>query len=140
MLGYLEEGRKRGLKLAVASNSGDDHVNRHLTRLGLRAFFDVIACREDIATGKPSPEIYHLVVRKLGLSPHQAVAFEDSRPGTVAARTAGVWTVAVPNPSTHHHDFSAAHLVVPSLAEFPLQDLLDRFSAAGGSGDQSGSS
>jgi len=137
VLGCLEEGRRRGLKVAVASNSGHDHVGRHLTRLGLRPFFDFIACREDIATGKPAPEIYHLVVRMLGLAPPEAIAFEDSRAGTVAARTAGVWTVAVPNPSTRHHDFSAAHLVVPSLADRPLTDLLDRFAAAAG-GDQSG--
>ena len=128
VLGYLEEGRRRGLKLAVASNSGHDHVERHLTRLGLRPFFDTLACREDVAAGKPAPEIYQLAVRKLGLAPHEAVAFEDSRAGTVAARTAGLWTVAVPNPSTHHHDFSAAHLVVRTLADQPLKDLLDRFS------------
>ena len=127
MLGYLEEGRRRGLKLAVASNSGHDHVERHLTRLGLHPFFDIIACREDVATGKPAPEIYELVVRTLGLAQHEAVAFEDSRAGTVAARTAGVWTVAVPNPSTHQHNFSAAHLVVTSLAAQPLAALIDRF-------------
>jgi beta-phosphoglucomutase-like phosphatase (HAD superfamily) len=69
-------------------------------------------------------------VRTLGLAQHEAVAFEDSRAGTVAARTAGLWTVAVPNPSTQHHDFSAAHLVVPSLADQRLTTLLDRFSTA----------
>jgi HAD superfamily hydrolase (TIGR01509 family) len=129
VLAYLEEGRRRGLKLAVASNSGHNHVERHLTRLGLHPFFDFIACREDIAAGKPAPEIYQLVTRKLALAPAEAVAFEDSRAGTVAARNAGVWTVAVPNPSTRHHDFSAAHRVVPSLADQPLADLLERFSA-----------
>jgi HAD superfamily hydrolase (TIGR01509 family) len=124
----LEEGRRRGLKLAVASNSGHDHVERHLVRLGLRPFFDVICCREDVAAGKPAPEIYDLAVRVLDLQPHEAIAFEDSCAGTAAARAAGVWTVAVPNRSTHRHDFSAAHLVVPSLASQPLDDLLIRFS------------
>ncbi len=126
----LEEGRRRGLRLAVASNSSHDHVERHLTRLGLRSVFDFIACREDVAAAKPAPEIYHLVVRQLGLAPHEAVAFEDSGAGTRAARSAGLWTVAVPNPSTHGHDFSAAHLVVASLADPPLEQLLARLAAA----------
>jgi HAD superfamily hydrolase (TIGR01509 family) len=131
VLDCLEEGRRRGLKLAVASSSSHDHVERHLTRLGLRPIFDLIGCREDVSAPKPAPEIYHLVVRQLGLAPHEVLAFEDSSAGTLAARSAGVWTVAVPNPSTHRHDLSAAHLVVSSLAGQPLKELLDRFSTAG---------
>jgi HAD superfamily hydrolase (TIGR01509 family) len=130
VLCYLKEGRRRGLKLAVASNSRHDHVDRHLRRLGLRQFFDLTCCREDVAVGKPAPEIYHVTVRALGLAPHEIIAFEDSSAGAVAARSAGVWTVAVPNPSTHRHDLSAAHLVVASLADQSLDDLLDRFSGA----------
>jgi HAD superfamily hydrolase (TIGR01509 family) len=130
VLAYLEEGRRRGLKLAMASNSGHDHVDRHLMRLGLRPFFDLTCCREDVTVAKPAPEIYHVTVRALGLGPHEIIAFEDSSAGTVAARSAGVWTVAVPNPSTRHHDFSAAHLVVASLADQPLDDFLLRYSGA----------
>jgi HAD superfamily hydrolase (TIGR01509 family) len=127
----LEAGRRCSLKLAVASNSGHEHVKRHLLRLGLLQFFDLICCREDVSSGKPAPEIYRLAVRRLNLVSCEAIAFEDSSAGTVAARAAGVWTVAVPNRSTQHHDFAAAHLVVPSLAAQPLDDLLVRFSATG---------
>ncbi len=127
VLSGLREARARGLKLAVASNSSHEHVDRHLTRLGLRPLFDLACCREDVAAGKPAPDLYHLVIRRLGLVPPEAIAFEDSTAGTLAARAAGLWTVAVPNPSTHHHDFSAAHLVLPSLADMPLAQLLARF-------------
>jgi HAD superfamily hydrolase (TIGR01509 family) len=127
VLAGLREARARGLKLAVASNSSHEHVDRHLTRLGLRQLFDLACCREDVAAGKPAPDLYHLVIRCLGLVPPEAIAFEDSTAGTLAARAAGLWTVAVPNPSTHHHDFSAAHLVLPSLADMPLAQLLARF-------------
>ena len=131
VLACLQEARARGLKLAVASNSGHEHVDRHLTRLGLRQLFDLAGCREDVAAGKPAPDLYHLVMRRLDVAPPEAVAFEDSTAGTLAARAAGLWTVAVPNPSTHQHDFSAAHLVLPSLADVPLVQLFDRFAAAG---------
>jgi HAD superfamily hydrolase (TIGR01509 family) len=132
VLAYLQEARTRGLKLGVASNSSHEHVERHLTRLGLRQFFDLACCREDVAVGKPAPDLYYRVIRHFGMAPREGVAFEDSTAGILAARAAGLWTVAVPNPSTHHHDFSAAHLVLPSLAETPLAQLLDRFVAAGG--------
>ncbi len=130
VLACLEAARARGLKLAVASNSSHEHVDRHLTRLGLRAFFDLTGCREDVTVGKPAPDLYFWVIRKLGVAPAEAIAFEDSTAGTLAARAAGLWTIAVPNPSTHRHDHSAAHLVLASLADRSLAQLLDRFSAA----------
>jgi beta-phosphoglucomutase-like phosphatase (HAD superfamily) len=102
-------------------------VDGHLTRLGLLDLFDLIRCRDDVQRTKPEPDLYLATLAHFGCAPTGAIAFEDSAPGTVAARTAGLWTVAVPNPSTHRHDFSAAHLVVQSLAAQPLDALLDRF-------------
>ena len=75
VLAGLQEARTRGLKLAVASNSSHEHVDRHLTRLGLRALFDLACCREDVAAGKPAPDLYHLVIRRLGDDP-KAFPFE----------------------------------------------------------------
>jgi HAD superfamily hydrolase (TIGR01509 family) len=130
VLACLQEARARGLKLGVASNSSHRHVDGHLTRLGLRALFDLTCCRDDNLAVKPAPDLYLEVTRQLGVTPGEAIAFEDSTAGTLAARRAGLWVVAVPNPSTHEHDFSAAHLVVPSLAEVSLTPLLDRFGSA----------
>jgi len=131
VLACLQEAGARGLKLGMASNSGHEHVDRHLTRLGLRTRFDLICCREDVAAGKPAPDLYLRAIRQFGIAPSEAVAFEDSAAGTAAARAAGLWTVAVPNPSTHLHDLSAAHVVLASLEDLPLAQLLDRFGGAG---------
>jgi HAD superfamily hydrolase (TIGR01509 family) len=127
VLDYLNGAKSRGLKLGVASNSSHRHVDGHLTRLSLIDFFDLIRCRDDVQRTKPEPDLYLAALAHFGCAPTEAIAFEDSAPGTVAARTAGVWTVAVPNPSTHQHNFSAAHLVVTSLAAQPLAALIDRF-------------
>jgi HAD superfamily hydrolase (TIGR01509 family) len=126
---YLEGARPEGIKLAVASNSSHRHVDGHLARLGLIGFFDLIRCRDDVKQSKPAPDLYISVLDHFGFAPAEAVAFEDSAPGTLAARSAGIWTVAVPNPSTRRHDFSAAHIVVPSLADRPLAELLSRFTS-----------
>ncbi len=132
VLTCLHEAGARGLKLGVASNSGHEHVDRHLTRLGLRARFDLICCREDVAAGKPAPDLYLRAIRQFGIAPSEAIAFEDSTAGTLSARAAGLWTVAVPNPSTGQHDLGAAHVVLASLADLPLAQLLDRFGETGG--------
>lgn len=132
VLDCLQEARARGMKLGVASNSSHRHVDGHLTRLGLLSRFDITCCREDVATGKPAPDLYLAVLRHFGMTPSEAIAFEDSTAGTQAARHASLWVVAVPNPSTHEHDFAAAHLVLTSMADMPLARLVERFSSGNG--------
>jgi HAD superfamily hydrolase (TIGR01509 family) len=127
VVALLHEARAAGLRLGVASNSGHPHVEGQLGRLGLAPYFEFFACREDAPSPKPAPDLYQLVLTRFGLSGPQAVAFEDSHTGATAAKRAGLWTVAVPNISTAHHDFSPADLLVASLAEVKLPDLMVRF-------------
>jgi putative hydrolase of the HAD superfamily len=127
----LAAGRAQGLKLGVASSSSHRHVDGHLERLGLFARFDCVRCRDDVARTKPAPDLYVAVIARLGCPPAEVIAFEDSTPGVQAAKAAGLWVVAVPNPSTLDHDLGAADLVVPSLAAVSLADLLGRFADAG---------
>jgi HAD superfamily hydrolase (TIGR01509 family) len=122
----LEAGRAAGLRLGVASNSRHPHVEGHLQRLGLRGYFEFFACREDVPSPKPEPDVYRLVLAHFGLRGHEAIAFEDSQTGILAATRAGLHTVAVPGPSTLHHDFAQATMRVASLADVALPDLLAR--------------
>ena len=69
-------------------------------------------------------------MNRFGLRGHEAIAFEDSHTGTLAAKRAQLWAVAVPGPSTLHHDFAHADVQVASLATLTLADLIRRFSAA----------
>ena len=77
--------------------------------------------------GKPEPDLYQAVIDKFGLKGSEAIAFEDSEHGALAAKRAGLWCVAVPGPSSVHHDFSHADLILPSLADCALSDLLEKF-------------
>ncbi len=123
----LEAARSAKLRLGVASNSGHPHVEGHLRRLGLHDYFEFFACREDVASPKPEPDLYKLVLNQFGLRGLEAIAFEDSRTGALAAKRAGLWCVAVPNPSTAHHDFTPVDLQLPSLAAGNLAELTARF-------------
>ena len=89
--------------------------------------FDFIACRGDTPSPKPEPDLYKLVLNRFGLRGHEAIAFEDSHTGSLAAKRAHLWTVAVPNESTAHHDFAHADLQVSSLAEVTVAGLVEKF-------------
>ena len=127
VVALLEGARQRGLRVGLASNSGRSWCDPHLTRLGLRDHFEFLACREDAPSPKPEPDLYKLVLNQFGLRGHEAIAFEDSHTGSLAAKRANLWVVAAPNESTAHHDFAPADLRVKSLAEVTLENLMTRF-------------
>jgi HAD superfamily hydrolase (TIGR01509 family) len=127
VVALLDAARTRGLRIGIASNSPHDWVEPHLARIGLRDRFEFLACRGDTPSPKPEPDLYKLVLNRFGLRGHEAIAFEDSQTGTLAAKRANLWMVAVPGRSTGHHDFSAADLRVGSLADVTLEQLVARF-------------
>ncbi len=124
VLDYLEAARAMGLKLAVASSSSRSWVEGHLARVGLLEHFTVIRTKEDVPRTKPDPALFLRAAEDLGVSPQQAIVLEDSLNGVRAAKTAGAFTVAVPNPLTRHLDLSQADLVLTSLDDLPLWELL----------------
>jgi HAD superfamily hydrolase (TIGR01509 family) len=127
VLALLDAARAADIRVGLASNSHHEWVDGHLTRLGLFERFEFIACREDAHSPKPEPDLYRLALNRFGLRGHEAIAFEDSHAGSLAAKRANLWVVAAPNESTAHHDFSHVDLRVTSLAEVTLDSLIDRF-------------
>ena len=121
---YLENAHRLGLKIGLASSSSCDWVVGHLERLELISYFDAIAASDDVARTKPDPALYRTAVEWLGVAPHEAVAFEDSRNGLLAAKRAGLHCVVVPNALTHQLDLEDADIRLESLAAMPLADLL----------------
>ena len=134
---YLRHARERGLRVGLASSSGGDYVRGHLRRLELFDYFQVTKCFEDTALHKPDPEPYLAVLDALGVLPEQAVASEDSPNGVAAARAAGIFCVAVPNPVTQCMSLAQADLCLTSLAEKSLDALLAHACApAAGDGER----
>ncbi len=127
VLALLDAAREKKLPVGLASNSRHDHCEPHLARLGLLAHFAFLACREDVPSPKPEPDLYKLVLNRFGLRGHEALAFEDSHTGSIAAKRANLWTVVAPGPATAHHDFAHADLRVASLADVTLDALIARF-------------
>lgn len=126
--GMLAEAEAMGLNLAVVSNSSRGWVDGHLTRLGLRSRFDSLLCADDVGQLKPDPALYHATLDALGIRADQAIAFEDSPRGVRAAKRAGLYCVAVPNPVTRRLSLAEADAKWTSLGEMPLQRLLSSMS------------
>jgi putative hydrolase of the HAD superfamily len=124
---YLAEAESRGLTTAIVSSSTSEWITRHLRRLDRLNGWDVIMAADgDAERAKPRPTLYLDALDALGLNPGEAIAFEDSLNGVHAAKAAGLFCVAVPNPITATFALDDADLVLESFEELPLAELLDR--------------
>jgi HAD superfamily hydrolase (TIGR01509 family) len=123
---YLKSARRLGLKTAVASSSSHSWVAGHLSRLGLLDYFDCLRTKDDVTLTKPSPELYLAAMSALGVTAGECLVFEDSPNGVLAAHRAGARCVAVPTAITESLPLDLADLRVSSLAEMPLEALLEK--------------
>lgn len=118
-LPVLLDGLARsGLPSAVASSTAYAEVDRRLVQVGIRERFAAIAGGDEVARGKPSPDLFLLAAERLGANPEGCVVLEDSGPGIMAAVAAGMTAIMVPDliePTPEIRARTAA--VVPSLAE-----------------------
>ena len=122
----IAEAESMGLKLAVASSSSRQWVAGHLDRHGLTHHFGALRTRTDPDVGvqKPDPAVYLAALRALGVAAQEAIALEDSILGVQAARTAGIFTVAIPNDVTRRMGDAGADLTLHSLADITLADII----------------
>jgi beta-phosphoglucomutase-like phosphatase (HAD superfamily) len=116
----IGEARDAGVALAIATTTSPDNVTALLDASlapGSAAWFAAIGAGDVVPKKKPAPDIYLHVLERLDVSPDEAVAFEDSRNGLLAAVAAGLRTVVTPGLYTEGGDFSGAWAVVSELGE-----------------------
>ncbi|MFI5335768.1 MAG: HAD family hydrolase [Opitutales bacterium] len=83
--------------LSVASGGPRQIVQRTLERMGLAPLFPVLVTPEDVAHGKPAPDMFLLAAQRMGVEPGRCLVFEDAEPGIRAAEAAGMRWVHVPS-------------------------------------------
>jgi beta-phosphoglucomutase-like phosphatase (HAD superfamily) len=116
----LQEARRQGVRLAIATTSAKDNVMPLLeTLLGPESptWFECIAAGDMVPVKKPAPDIYHLVLSAMALDPSRCLVFEDSQQGLEAATAAGLTTVVTVNDYTRKQAFPTAALVISHLGE-----------------------
>jgi HAD superfamily hydrolase (TIGR01509 family) len=128
VLDYLQAARRSHLQVAIASSSPHAWVDTHAKRLGILDYFDQVICADDVGIGrtKPHPDLFLLALRRLQLQKNEVIVFEDSPNGVRAATSAGLFVVAVPNPVTSLLSIDGADLILTSLSDLPLHELLDK--------------
>jgi len=119
----VSTAKARGLKLAIASSSTQEWVTHHLRRFDLLNPFDAVCTRDYVSAVKPDPALYLLALEKLAVTADEAIAFEDSPPGILAAKRAGLFCIAVPNSLTKNLSLDHADRRLSSLEEFDLDNV-----------------
>ena len=103
--------------LALASSSNREVFETVLDLAGLSACFRATVSSEEVARGKPAPDVYLEAARRLGVAPERCAAVEDSHSGIRSAESAGMRVVAIPNASYPPDDEALA------LADVTLESL-----------------
>ena len=113
---------RSGLRLAIASSSPARLIDAVCARLNLD--IEIRCSALDEANGKPAPDVYLAAARRLQISPARCLAVEDSPAGVLAAKSAGMTCLAVPDPLlTGDPRYRRADLVLSSLTELDRQTL-----------------
>jgi len=126
---YLAAARQHGLRRAIVSSSSSRWVEMHLERLEEAVGWDAICTADgDPTRAKPAPTLYLEALEQLDVTAGEAVAFEDSPNGVLAAKAAGVFCIAVPNEVTRDLGLAeaGADIVLDSLADLPPETLFRR--------------
>ena len=127
---YLDDAERLGLRIGLASSGTRDWAEGHLRRFELYHRFHASRCAGEVPQTKPAPDLYEAVLRDLGTPPERAIALEDSPNGVHAAKTAGLFTVAVPNAVATGLNFDGVDLRLNRLTDLSLKTLLDRAAQA----------
>ncbi|WP_181350806.1 HAD family phosphatase [Thalassobacillus sp. CUG 92003] len=128
---YIKQARDMGLAVCIASSSPRSWIEWHLDMIGMSGWFDVISCADDVSEVKPNPAVYQNVLVQLNLGAEEALVFEDSPNGSLAAINAGIQCVVVPNDTTRHLTFSDRTLLtLQSKQDMSLPEVLAHIKTA----------
>jgi len=108
--------RERGLAVAVASSSTRARLDRTLVRAGLADAFAVTVAGDEIARGKPAPDMFLAAAERLGADPARCAVIEDSPPGVAAGLAAGMHTVGIARVPADAAGLGDAHVVLDRLS------------------------
>jgi beta-phosphoglucomutase len=111
-----------GIRMAIASSTTIENIRLIVGSLGIARYFQAVITGHDVTEGKPSPQVFLLAARRLGAEPKNCIVFEDAVAGVKAAKSAGMYCVAVTN--THPKEsLREADLIVDSLEMVTVEDL-----------------
>lgn len=112
---FLAMLKTRGIKMAVATSAPVENLDFVVDALQLRTYFDALLHEKLVTRPKPDPEIYLKAMTMLGVTPEEAIVFEDSMTGIRAGRASGAKVVGV---ATTHTPAELADLTSDVITDF----------------------
>lgn len=117
---FLHHLRLQGIAAGIATSNGREMVDAVLRSLEIEPFFAVITTACEVAAGKPAPDIYLNVAKRLGVEPASCLVFEDVPAGILAGKRAGMTVCAVDDEFSRHMEAEKR-----SLADYFIRDYYD---------------
>jgi HAD superfamily hydrolase (TIGR01509 family) len=130
---FARAAKTQGIRLACASAGDRENIAFALRGLGMQDFFDAAVGANDVARGKPDPDLFLLAAQRIGARPGECLVFEDAPLGIEAARRAGMRAVAIASTIDARELAAPAH-VVACARDFTTLDprmLIERMSMRG---------
>lgn len=122
LIAFLELLKKHDIKTALATGAGKEKVALIAKHFPLQKYFPVIVTSDEVARGKPHPDIFLKATEKLGIKPKDCIVMEDANNGIEAAHKAGMKAIAIT--TTHkREDLQDADKIIDSFNELTFEDI-----------------
>ena len=95
LLDFVQEGKRRGMRMALVTNAPKENVGAILPALKLQDYFQTVVLAAEVGAVKPDPAPYEAALERIGVSADEALAFEDSVSGIASSVAAGIPTVGI---------------------------------------------
>ncbi len=118
----LQKAKNLNVPCAVASSATLPTIQLVVDMLGIRGYFQTLTSGDEVAHGKPAPDVYLLAAERIGVLPINCLVVEDSFNGVLAAKAAGMKCIAIPCPTTRHQDHRNADKILGTLESLNLDD------------------
>lgn len=124
LVDLLEKLQGLNIPLAVATSSDSETMHFILEKTGLKKYFQVTVCRNNVEKSKPAPDVYLLAASISGVLPPDCVVFEDSENGIKAAKAAGMFCIAYNGNGSATQNQKQADARISDFRELDIRRLL----------------
>lgn len=121
-LELLKLTKQQGFSMAIASSAPTENIELVTGTLGIAGYFQALVTGHDVTEGKPNPRVFLLAAQRLGVNPANCLVIEDAIAGVAAAKSAGMYCLAVAN-NHSRQSLAKADLVVDTLETVTLDNI-----------------
>lgn len=115
VLELLNKIQAKKIPLAIASSSPRIFIEAVIEKIQIEKYFQIVVSGEEVPESKPAPDVFLKAAELLGVQPENCLVIEDSKSGTIAAKSAGMKCIGFQNPNSGNQDLSRADLIVKNF-------------------------